>query len=43
MEKYEGAKMEIVEFEAEDIIATSGCTAFNTPCGRDEDIGEWDF
>lgn len=39
MEKYEGAKMEIVEFEAEDIIATSGC-AVKGDC---DNIGEWDF
>ena len=26
MEKYEKAQMEVIEFEAEDVITTSGCT-----------------
>ena len=25
MEKYEKAQMEVIEFEAEDVITTSGC------------------
>lgn len=30
MEKYETAQMEIIEFDAEDVIATSSCTSDST-------------
>lgn len=29
MEKYEKAQMEVIEFEAEDVITTSGCPGFD--------------
>ena len=35
MEKYTKAQMEVIEFEAEDVITTSGCN------GVDASIGEW--
>ena len=35
MEKYEKAQMEVIEFEAEDVITTSGCN------GMDASIGGW--
>ena len=40
MEKYEKAQMEVIEFEAEDVITTSGCNV-NTSikpweCGNDD-------
>ena len=41
MEKYEKAQMEVIEFEAEDVITTSGCNGVNTNinpwgCGTDD-------
>ena len=33
MEKYEKAEMEVIEFENEDVITTSGCT--------NVDVGDW--
>lgn len=30
MEKYAKAQMEVIEFEAEDVITTSGCNGVNT-------------
>ena len=36
MEKYEKARMEVIEFEAEDVITTSSCT------GVDTSVGGWD-
>ena len=35
MEKYAKAQMEVIEFEAEDVITTSGCN------GMDASIGGW--
>ena len=35
MEKYTKAQMEVIEFEAEDVITTSGCNSVNV------DIGGW--
>ena len=35
MEKYIKAQMEVIEFEAEDVITTSGCN------GMDASIGGW--
>ena len=35
MEKYEKAQMEVIEFEAEDVIATSGCGIETIKCGYD--------
>ena len=40
MEKYTKAQMEVIEFEAEDVITTSGCPGVNTSikpweCGTD--------
>mgnify|MGYP000557879483 CR=1 FL=1 len=35
MEKYAKAQMEVIEFEAEDVITTSGCN------GMDASIGDW--
>ena len=35
MEKYAKAQMEVIEFEAEDVITTSGCNGVNA------DIGGW--
>ena len=41
MEKYTKAQMEVIEFEAEDVITTSGCNGVNTSikpweCGNDD-------
>ena len=36
MEKYAKAQMEVIEFEAEDVITTSGCN------GMDTSIGDWE-
>ena len=33
MEKYTKAQMEVIEFEAEDVITTSGCNGVNAGCG----------
>ena len=30
MEKYTKAQMEVIEFEAEDVITTSGCNGMDT-------------
>ena len=35
MEKYEKAQMEVIEFENEDVIATSKCGSDNIICGHD--------
>ena len=35
MEKYTKAQMEVIEFEAEDVITTSGCQ------GTDVSVGGW--
>ena len=35
MEKYAKAQMEVIEFEAEDVITTSGCS------GMDASISPW--
>lgn len=35
MEKYEKARMEVIEFEAEDVITTSGCN------GTDVSVDGW--
>ena len=35
MEKYEKARMEVIEFESEDVITTSGCN------GTDVSVGGW--
>ena len=36
MEKYAKAQMEVIEFEAEDVITTSGCN------GMDASINPWE-
>ena len=36
MEKYEKAKMEVVEFEAEDVISTSGECYSDANCPYDD-------
>ena len=36
MEKYEKAQMEVIEFENEDVITTSGCQ------GTDVSVGGWE-
>ena len=36
MEKYAKAQMEVIEFEAEDVITTSGCNGVNTCTGDGE-------
>ena len=33
MEKYEKAQMEVIEFENEDVITTSGCNGVNAGIG----------
>ena len=33
MKKYEKAQMEVIEFEAEDVITTSGCNGVNAGIG----------
>ena len=38
MEKYTKAQMEVIEFEAEDVITTSGCNGMDN--GFDPDSGE---
>ena len=37
MEKYEKARMEVIEFEAEDVITTSSCTEVSLPIGCSTD------
>ena len=39
MEKYTKAQMEVIEFEAEDVITTSGCDT-NAIGGGDEGFGD---
>lgn len=39
MEKYEKAQMEVIEFENEDVITTSGCGT-NEIGGGDESFGD---
>lgn len=34
MEKYTKAQMEVIEFEAEDVITTSGCNGMDPPYFR---------
>ena len=36
MEKYTKAQMEVIEFENEDVITTSGCNGVNTCTGDGE-------
>ena len=36
MEKYAKAQMEVIEFENEDVITTSGCNGVNTCTGDGE-------
>ncbi len=39
MEKYEKAQMEVIEFENEDVITTSGCVTHEIG-GGDEGFGD---
>ena len=41
MEKYEKARMEVIEFDAEDVITTSCSTGIPIGCGSDGGCDDW--